>query len=385
MDKIIADLDDYRQRAKEVRDVLLGNLVRLGEVPSPTFRERRRAELLQQIFTDYGLQNCSIDQMSNAMAVMPGTEGGENILVTAHSDTDFSEKVDHNITLNTDRVVGPGVGDNGLGVAVLASLPGLVECLGETFRNNIILLSDSRSLARGDLGGMRFFMKNNRLPLKAAVCMEGAELGRLSFGCIGVLRAIVNCTVPDEYDWTKFGAASAIVSLNEVISRILEIPTPTRPRTNVMLERVEGGESLNTVATEASLQFEVRSDSLETIESVASQIDSIIAEIDSRGGGDVTWKVVARRRPNSMPFTHPLVKNTNLILETLGVEPRMTPSTAELSVILDHGVPAVTLGLTNVERLHQTDETVYIEPIFTGIAQVIGLLRAIDKGKCDGD
>ncbi len=385
MDKIIADLDDYRQRAKDVRDVLLGNLVRLGEVPSPTFRERRRAELLQQIFTECGLQNCSIDEMSNAMAVMPGTEGGENILVTAHSDTDFTEETDHNITLHTDRVVGPGVADNSLGLAVLASLPELVECLGETFRNNIILMSDSRSLGRGDLGGMRFFIENNRLPLKAAVCMEGAELGRLSFGCIGVLRAEVNCSVPDEYDWTKFGAASAIVSLNEVISRILEIPTPTRPRTNVMLERVEGGESLTTVATEAHLQFEVRSDSLETIESVSNQIDSIIAEIDSREGGDVTWKVIARRRPNSLAFTHPLVNNTKLILETLGVEPRMTPSTAELSVLLDHNMPAVTLGLTNVERLHQTDETVYIDPMFTGIAQLIGLLRAIDKGKCDGD
>jgi len=152
-----------------------------------------------------------------------------------------------------------------------------------------------------------------------------------------------------------------------------------------MLERVEGGESLTTVATEARLQFEVRSDSLETIESVSNQIDSIIAEIDSRGGGDVTWKVIARRRPNSLAFTHPLVNNTKLILETLGVEPRMTPSTAELSVLLDHNMPAVTLGLTNVERLHQTDETVYIDPMFTGIAQLIGLLRAIDKGKCDGD
>ncbi len=375
-------LQEYRSSAETVKEILLSNLVTFGEVPAPTFGERRRVEEVQHVFIDSGLQNCSIDDLDNGMAILPGAQGERNLLLIAHADTMFSEKVDHTISLQPDRAVGPGVADNSLGLAVLATLPQLLEAANIRIKDNLILLTPTRGLDKGNLEGLRFFLKHNRLPISAGICVEGAQLGRLSFSCIGMLRGEIVCSVPEEYDWTKFGATNAIVSLNEVINRILEVSLPTRPRTKIVLGRIEGGTSVNSVPTEARLQFEIRSESARIIESVSREIDAIITETASHSGAQIRWAVFARRRPTGIPFSHPLVRAATRIMESLNVTPRIAPSTSELSTVLGHHIPAVTVGITRVERLNRADEAALIEPVFTGLAQLLAILKAIDDGLC---
>ena len=71
-------------------------------------------------------------------------------------------------------------------------------------------------------------------------------------------------------------------------------------------------------------------------------------------------------------------------MKDLDIKPRINPSTSELSAFIDRHIPAITLGITSVEHLHQIDETVKIEPMFTGLAQLAAVLLAIDGGYCDG-
>ncbi len=380
---ILEMLDTYSRAAESIKDILLSNLVMIGEIPAPTFGERARVEMIQQLFTASGLQNCSIDDLDNGMAVLPGSDGQKNVLLVAHADTMFSGKVDHTIELHPNAAIGPGVADNSLGVALLAALPQLLEKLNLRLRNNVILLTPTRGLGKGNLEGLRFFLKHNKMPVSTGVCVEGAQLGRLSFSCIGMLRGEIVCSVPEEYDWTKFGATNAIVSLNEVINRILEISVPTRPRSKIVLGRIEGGTSVNSVPTNANLQFEIRSESARIIENISHEIDAIIAEVASNSGAEIEWHIFARRKPTGIPFKHPLVRTSTEIMKALDVEPRIAPSTSELSTVLGHHIPAVTLGLTKVERLNQEDETARIDMIFSGIAQFLALLKAIDGGICD--
>ena len=39
--------------------------------------------------------------------------------------------------------------------------------------------------------------------------------------------------------------------------------------------------------------------------------------------------------------------------------------------------------MTEGERLHEQRETVQLEPMFTGLAQLVAVLLAIDGGLCD--
>ncbi len=385
LNDILGSLQEYRSGAESVKDILLANLVMLGEVPAPTFGERTRVEEMQHLLVDSQLQNCSIDAMDNGIAILPGSDGERNLLLLAHADTMFSDKVDHNISLHPNKATGPGVADNSLGLAVLATLSPLFEALGIKPKSNLILLTPTRGLGKGNLEGLRFFLKHNKMPLSAGICVEGAQLGRLSFSSIGMLRAEIVCSVPEEYDWTKFGATNAIVSLNEVINRILEISVPTRPRTKIALGHIEGGTSVNSVPTRARLQFEIRSESARIIETVSREIDALVTEVSSRSGAEIVWETFARRKPTGLPFQHPLVRTSTEVMKALGIAPRIAPSTSELSTVLGHHIPAVTLGITRVERLNQPDETAFIEPMFTGLAQLAAVIEAIDEGLCDGN
>jgi len=43
----------------------------------------------------------------------------------------------------------------------------------------------------------------------------------------------------------------------------------------------------------------------------------------------------------------------------------------------------VTLGITEASNLHDLNETIRIKPIYTGLAQLLGVLLAIDGGFCN--
>jgi hypothetical protein len=77
------------------------------------------------------------------------------------------------------------------------------------------------------------------------------------------------------------------------------------------------------------------------------------------------------------------VKNSAAVLETLGIKPFSKSTESALSIFLSQKIPAVTLGITHGEDVYKNRATMEIEPMYKGIAQVIGVLKAIDSGACD--
>jgi tripeptide aminopeptidase len=385
LEGIVTALPYYRDASQAVREILLANLVMIGEIPAPTFGEERRIEFIQNRFTECGLHNVSTDEMGNALGILPGSTGEQNIVIVAHVDTVFPATLDHTITLSPDAAVGPGVGDNALGAAAVVTLPTLLDLLEVELRSNLVLMGASRSLGRGDLDGLRFFLSNTEIPVSAGLGVEGFALGRLSHDSIGMFRGEISVQVPEAYDWTRFGAVGAIVTLNDVIHRILEIPLPRRPRSTIVLGSVEGGKAYNTISTEAILRFEVRTESEQIGREIVQRLQDITSDVSSQTGAEVTLDIFARRRPGGISFQHPLARTARTIIRALGVQPRRSPSTSELAAFIEREVPAVTIGITNGEHQNQPDELVQIEPMFTGLAQLVGILLAIDGGLCRED
>ncbi|MFP4268813.1 MAG: M20/M25/M40 family metallo-hydrolase [Spirochaetaceae bacterium] len=384
MEELIETLPALVDNLRDMRNTLLTNLVMLGEIPAPTFREANRRRFLINRFNQQQLLNCSTDEVGNGLGIIPGKTGERNILVVAHMDSVFDESVDHNISIQPQVVSGPGVGDNALGLAVLATLPALFSELNIELKSNIILMGSSRSLGRGNIEGLRFFLDNTETQIDEGVVVEGVKLGRISHTSIGMARCEISYHLPEEYDWTRFGAVGSIVTINELINRILEIPIPKRPKTNIVLGSIKGGIGFNSIANEATLRFEIRSESNNMVQKLRKEIEDLASEVSSHNGSVVDIQILAQRNPGGISFSHPLAANARDIMKSLGVNPRISPSTSELSAFIDKGIPALTLGITNGENLNKPDEKIEIEPVYTGLAQLIGLLQAIDRGYCDG-
>ena len=383
MEQIIGDLPAIREACLSLRETLLANLVMLAEIPAPTYKEDARVNFLLQRFSECGLTNTSTDEVGNGLGILSGKNTRCNILMYAHADTVFSERRDHTVSVYSEKMCGPGIADNSLGLAVLATMPTLLEKLNVQLDAGLVLMGGAHSLGRGDLEGIRFFLENNKLPLTHGICVEGVQLGRLSYASAGMLRGEISCHVPEEYDWIRRGATGAILVLNEVVNRILGIALPRKPRTSIVMGSIEAGEGFNIIPTEGRLCFEVRSESAEIVHRIAGELDDIIEDVIAQTGAEVHLDIVARREPAGLPIGHPLVRQTREVMSSLGLRPHITPSISELSAMISHGLPAVTMGVTTGDRLHEMRESVLIDSMFTGIAQMVGVLLAMDGGFCD--
>jgi len=385
MDKIFKQAKKHEKRIREYRNIVLADLVMIGEIPAPTFSERYKKELVSERFTASNVDDCVSDEMGNVFGLIKGEEEAKTVLLIAHLDTVFPQKIDHTVSIRQNMVTGVGLADNSLGVTVLTTLPLILERLSLKFRTNILLMASSHSLGRGNLEGIQYFLKNPFMPIDYAICVEGHRLGRLSYSSIGMLQGEIRYSLPEEYDWTKFGAESAIVNINDVINKILEIPQPKRPRSTIVLNAIESGAAFSIVPTQATLQLEVRSESATMVQSLERKIRNVCVEVAASSGGEVKFYEIARRAPGGISFLHPLVHVAQATMDALEIPSRLSPSTSELAACIAHQIPAITIGMTFAKKYNEVNEQVMIEPLSQGIAQLITIISAIDEGYCDDE
>jgi tripeptide aminopeptidase len=374
------------------REMLLANLVMIGEIPAPTFGESQRIEFLKQRFDECGLFSCSTDEVGNGVGILPGVGGPPrpSILVWAHADTPFSENINHSLCIQPDRVIGPGVADNSLGLAVLATLPTLLERLEIRLQSDLVLMGASRTLGRGNLEGLRFFLANNKLPLTAAVSVEGVYFGRLNYASLASLDGEIVCRVQKQ-DVPNNHSQGAIIILSGVIDRLRtmsvpsdeEVMTMAAPETTLILGSVEGGTSFKQPAREALLRFQVLSESDEALARVERRIRNIVEQVSSEMGATISFEVIARTNFGGLDREHPVVLQTRRIIAALGTQPLTERYSSSVSSFVEQGIPAVTVGITTGQNLNEPDEEVAIEPMLKGVAQLVGTLLAIDGGCCD--
>jgi acetylornithine deacetylase/succinyl-diaminopimelate desuccinylase-like protein len=375
---ILDSVVSYRKHLVDLRERILADAVMIGEIPSPTFQEDQIVEFMRNRFTEEGLDQISVDEVKNATAIISGSSGKQNILVAAHTDRLWNRSIEHAITVTADSLIGPGIADNGLGVAALTTLPSLLDAVGVKLKANLILLGASRSMGRGDLEGLRFFTRNAKVPIGAAVCIEGVQLGRLSYSSLGMNRCEITVDTPEEHHWESWSLSGAIIALNQIVQRILAIETPEMPKTSIILGSIQSGNSYNVPPTQALLRFEVRSEEPGMVTRIREQIQEIIAQAIAENQIHARLEVIASRRPGSIGFSHPYVRGVRDIMKRLKIEPQVAPSTSELSVLLENGIPSLTLGITEGDNKHQIDESIRIAPIFSGLAQMIATLQTID-------
>lgn len=379
IDDILKAVPCYREALVSMKERILADAVMIGEIPSPTFGERRLVEFICNRFTEEALDTISVDEAENATAILEGRTGKTNILLAAHTDRVWNASIDHAITVSSRTLTGPGIADNALGVAALTTLPSLLNALDIQLDSNIILLGASRSMGRGDLAGLRFFTENSKRKMAAGVCLEGVQLGRLSYSSLGMNRCEIQVATPEQHHWQSWSLSGAVSSLSRIIQQILAIETPQEPKTSIILGSVQSGTSYNVPPTSAVLRFEVRSEEPGMVKRIREEIEEILAQAIAENRIEATLEVIARRQPGTIGFSHPYVRQTRQIMKALDIEPQVAPSTSELSVLLQNGIPSLTLGLTEGDKKHRLDETVRIEPIFSGLAQVIATLQTIDR------
>jgi acetylornithine deacetylase/succinyl-diaminopimelate desuccinylase-like protein len=384
MERYLDVLPAFVDKIRKIREIIISNIVLIGQVPAPTFHERRRAECLVERLADFQVDECAIDDFGNPIAVIRGASAEkQSIFIVAHLDTFSEVEANQHYEVSDKIISGIGVSDNSAAVGVLASLPEIFRRLDLTFESDIVLVAPRHSLGQGNLRGIRRLIRNWPTPIRGAICLETVELGRLNYYSHGMIRGEINCSIASEKQWGRHYQPNAILVINEVINSILGLRMPQKPRTQIVIGKISGGFNHGKIAYEANIGFEIRSDSDQMVKELYGDMREIVDGINKTYAVELQLSRISNLNATRLSYNHPLVKCASCILDRLGVEVVSEPSETALSIFLQNRIPAITLGLTRGDNFHQNGAMIEIEPIFKGISQIPALLRAVDNGVCD--
>ena len=384
MDSYLNNLPAFVDTIKSIKETIITNIVLIGQVPSSTFKEKRRTSIFMERLAEFHVDECTTDGYRNPIGIVKGTsETKPPIFVVAHLDAIWGTDIDHYFTIKENSITGAGIMDNSIGVGVLASLPEIFRKLNLRFESDIVLAGVIQSIGRGNLRGIRHLLKTWATPIRGAVCIESYELGRLNYYADGMIRCEVDCNISTTNGWEHKFKPNAILIINEVINQILQLRLPQKPRSRVIIGKTSGGFKHGMIAYDARLGFEIQSNSDKMVKSVFNNIKDIVEGIDHEYEVELKLKTLSNISAARLKFNHPLVKSTVAIMKKLDLTPVSEPCESELSIFLSRKIPAVTLGITRGENYQKINAMAEIEPMFKGIAQIVGVIMAIDNGVCD--
>ena len=266
-------------RASEPRTI--EDQIRFCEVPAPSFKEAARGELLRQTFDQLGLRSVRVDRAGNVLGDRPGAAARPRLVVSAHLDTVFPEGTDVRVTRDGVMLRGPGIADDCRGLAVMV---GVIRALRQTnlqTPGTITFVATVGEEGLGDLRGVKQLFKETLAgEIDRFVSIDGGGLGMTHVG-VGSLRYRVTFKGPGGHSFAAFGLANPIGALGRAIAKIADFQVPGEPKTTFNVGRVGGGTSVNSIASEAWMEVDLRSVGAGAARGPGREVP----QSDRRGGG----------------------------------------------------------------------------------------------------
>lgn len=322
------------------------------EIPAPPFKEAVRAEEYRKRLESHGLKNVRIDSEGNVIAERPGTGKGPTVVFSAHLDTVFPEETDVRVKREGTTMTGPGIGDDCRGLAVLLSVARALNSAGVQTSGTILFVGTVGEEGPGNLRGVRhLFQSDLKDRIDYFISVDGAGMG-ITNAAVGSHRYKVTYKGPGGHSYGAFGMSNPIHALGRAIAKISDLRVPSDPRTTFSVGIVEGGTSVNSIAIDASLEMDMRSESEEALQALDNQFQKAIRDAldeerarwpNSRAGLEMVIDTIGLRPAGSQPVSAPIVQVALQAAKALGVDSDTGASSTDSNIPISLGVPAITI------------------------------------------
>jgi tripeptide aminopeptidase len=359
--------------------------VEIQQIPSPTFGESERAEFIHRYFYDLGAKGVILDECGNVFARVCGRGKKPPLVVSAHLDTVFPKGTDLTSSRSLEKIFGPGIGDNALGLAGLFGLywvfgpdsDGLSKMPG--LDGDLWLVANVGEEGLGDLKGMRAVVNRFGEDVQAYLVLEGMSLGHIYNRGLGVQRYRVCVHTKGGHSWVDYGRPSAIHELAELVVKIKDLPLPVDPRTSLNVGVITGGTTVNTIAADASFELDLRSENKKALNILVGQVVKLVEEANRKGGEEVkvSAQVIGERPAGEIPAGHSLVKLALDCFARNGIIAELNIGSTDTNEPLSRGLPAICMGLTTGGGSHTIGEYIDIKPVPRGLDILVDLVQTI--------
>lgn len=324
------------------------------EIPAPPFKETARAAEFRRRLQALGLRP-RVDAVGNVIAVRPGTGKGPTIVLAGHLDTVFPEGTDVRVRVENGRLKAPGIADNCRGLAVVLAVARAYQRADPRHDARIIFVGNVGEEGAGDLRGVRhLFEKELKGQIDYFIAVDGAGSGVVS-RAVGSIRYRVTYKGPGGHSYGAFGIPNPIHALGRAIAGISDIQVAASPKTTFNVGVINGGTSVNSIAFEAAMDVDMRSESADALRALDLTVrralqDALDAE-NSRWGSEraararITMLIdtIGIRPTGAQSDSARIVQVALEAARTLGFDPVPGASSTDANVPISLGVPGISL------------------------------------------
>ena len=371
------DIKDYVNAHLEELYLLLKELCL---IPAPSHHEEKRAEFCKKWFDENCGEGAYIDEALNVIFPYGASEEKKAFTVLcAHTDTVFPDLEPMPYAERDGRIYCPGVGDDTASLAVLMICAKYFCEKKIESKEGILFVANSCEEGLGNLKGTRHLFKGFEGRIARFVSFDGASFARLVDRSVGSHRYRVTVRTAGGHSFGRFGNRNAIAVLAEIVGDIYAIRVPKKDgtKTTYNVGTIEGGTSVNTIAQEATMLCEYRSDDLDGLNFMKVQYEKIFEA--ERKDATVEVELVGDRPcsanvdPDALAALRDLCAKATV--EVVGTEPLPCSGSTDANIPHSLGIPAITMAVWIGSGAHTREEYIEKESLKPGLE--IGIRTAL--------
>ena len=342
-------------------------LIDLAQIPAPSNHEERRAQFCLNWLRSKGADAAYIDEALNV--IYPIGDTGENDLMVfmAHSDVVFPDTAPLPLRIENGRIYCPGVGDDTANAVALLTVAGYIAEKKLSHRDcGVLLVINSGEEGLGNLKGSRKIMADFGSRVREFITFDG-NANAIVTKAVGSRRYRVTVTTEGGHSYGRFGAPNAIAHLAQLITRLYQVQVPPIGKTTYNVGTISGGTSVNTIAQEATMLYEFRSDEREGLSFMQAQFDAIVEKFRA-SGVEIQTEVVGDRPCGLDVDNSVLAQRAAKAVQThYGFSPALTSGSTDCNVPLSMGISAICPGCVLGAGAHTREEYVEIDSLLPGL------------------
>ena len=330
----------------------------LCRIPAPTFREQERAAWMAELWRSFGL-DARIDRAGNVVAILGESgRGAPLVAVSAHLDTVLAPRSAEEIRIDSgNRFLGPGVSDNGSGLAGLVALgraltAGPAPDFGPAA---LLLVANVGEEGEGNLSGMRFLCRQSSYAprIRSFLVLDGPATDHITSEALACRRFELTVNGPGGHSRSDHGTVNPVHALSRAITWFCDAraaaPPPARSSWNFGL--IDGGSTVNAIPTSARAKVDLRSASPECLDELAGELASVLerallAENEAALLGRVSAKIreTGSRPGGELPGDAPILRFVKAVDAHLGIRSQPDCASTDANVPLSLGLEAISIG-----------------------------------------
>ena len=333
-------------------------------------KNQKRVAFVKDWMEKNGAEGVYVDDALNVIWPYHVTDDNDLIVFMAHTDVVFPDTEPLPFHEEDGKYFCPGVGDDTARLSVLLTAAKYFVQNKITPKTGILFVANSCEEGLGNLKGSRKIIDTFGSRVKELITIDG-NLSGIVAHAVGSHRYRVTVRTEGGHSYGAFGNRNAIRCLASMIDTLYSVKVPQNgsSKTTYNVGSISGGTSVNTIAQEATMLYEYRSDDKDCLEKMKAMFEKVV-EAYRATGIEVEVELLGERPCNGDldPAAFGALKDRAAasIRSIVGAEPSFHSGSTDANYPLSKGIPAVCIGGCNSVGAHTREEFLYVDSLYTG-------------------